>query len=207
MPDHRLLFRFLADLMRVGAAVGAIVALVGIPSFGMEARFLLVLLVLMVPRATGGVPAPLDFAFGATLLVAAWTSTAGWFGTIPISLLVHAVSTGVLAVVLYLVLVQVQVLPEPSEPLRRVRVVGWTVLLGLVGGGVWEAFRWFESVTLPVLGTQVGASMAVHLLVDAGGALIAGLVLGALRGPGHALVARRDRRRVGAGDRLPAGAT
>ena len=190
MARHRLLFRLFADLARVGAAVGAVAALVGIPSFGMEARSLLVLLVLMVPRATGGVPAPLDFAFGATLLVALWTSTAAWYGTTPVGWLVHALASGVTAVVLYLVLVQVQVLGEPNEPLRRVRVVGWTVLLGVVVGGVWEAFRWFESVT------DVGASLAGHLLVDAVGALVAGLVLAARHGRGdHVLREGRGRGR------------
>ncbi|HWM03037.1 MAG TPA: hypothetical protein VNP92_11970 [Actinophytocola sp.] len=189
MAQHRLLFRFLADLARVAAAVGALAALVGIPSFGMEARFLLVLFVLMLPRATGGVPAPLDFVFGATLLVALWTSTAAWYGATPIGWLVHALATGVTAVVLYLVLVQVQVLGEPSGSLRRVRVVGWTVLLGVVVGGVWEAFRWFESVA------HVGASLAGHLLVDAVGAMVAGLVLAALRGPRRGHVVREDRGR------------
>jgi hypothetical protein len=191
MAEHRLLFHFLADLARVAAAVGALAALVGIPEFGMEVRSLLVLLVLMVPRATGGVPAPLDFAFGATLLVALWTSTASWFGTTPFGWLVLAVTTGVTAVVLYLVLVRVQVLGEPRGPWPRLRVVGWTVLLGLVLGGVWEAFRWFESVT------YVGANMAGHVLVDGVGALVAGLVLVALRGPGGSR---------GAADRDPSGA-
>jgi hypothetical protein len=178
MAEHRLLFRFLADLVRVVAAVGALAALVGIPEFGMEVRSLLVLLVLMVPRAMGGVPAPLDFAFGATLLAALWTSTASWFGTTPFGWLVHAVTTGVTAVVLVLVLVRVQVLGEPRGPWREVRVVGWTVLLGVVLGGVWEAFRWFESVT------HVSANMAGHVLVDGVGALVAGLVLGRAARPG-----------------------
>jgi hypothetical protein len=185
MAEQRLLFRLLADLVRVAATVGALAALVGIPAFGMEVRSLLVLLVLMVPRATGGVPAPLDFAFGATLLVALWTSMAGWFETTPFGWLVHAVTSGVTAVVLYLILVRVQVLGEPGGPLRRVRMVGWTVLLGVVLGGVWEAFRWFESVT------PVAANLAGHLLVDAVGALAAGLVLVALRPTASAVTTAR----------------
>jgi hypothetical protein len=193
MAQHRLLLRFLADVVRLAAAVGALTALVGIPSFGMESRFLLVLLVLMVPRATGGVPAPLDIVFGVTLLVALWTSTADWYATMPIGWLVQAVATGVTAVVLYLVLVHVRVLEVPSEPLRRVRVLRWTVLLGLVIAGAWEAFRWFESVTLPVLSAPVGSSLAVDLSVHAVGALVAGLVLASVRWPQRALVSPEDR--------------
>ncbi len=199
MGEHRFAFRLLADLVRVGAAVGAVAALVGIPSFGMGARSLLVVVVLMVPRSTGGVPAPLDFAFGTTLLVALWTSTTGWYAATPVVWLVHAVATGVTAVVLYLVLVAVCVLGEPGGRSRRIGVVRRTVLIGLVVGGAWEAYRWFESIALPVLGTHVGAGVAVHLLVDAAGALVAGLVLAALQGQGRALVAGADPRPVGAG--------
>ena len=185
MTAHPVPFRLLADLVRVGAAVAAVAALVGIPSFGMGARFLLVLLALMVPRATGGVPAPLDLAFGSTLMVALWASTATWYGTTPIVWLVHAVATGVTAVVLNRVLVAVGMLGEPG---RRASVVGRTLLIGLVVGGVWEAYRWVESIALPVLATHGVANLALHLLVDMAGALVAGLVVAALHGSGRALV-------------------
>jgi hypothetical protein len=39
MAAHHVPFRLLGDLVRVGAAVGAVAALVGIPSIGMGARF------------------------------------------------------------------------------------------------------------------------------------------------------------------------
>ncbi len=189
MGEHRLAFRLLADLVRAGVAVGAVAALVGIPSFGIGVRCLLVGFVLMVPRATGHVAAPLDFAFGATLLVALWTSMTGWYTITPILWLVHAAATGVTAVVLYPVLVAVGVLGAPSGRSRRIRVVRTTTVIGLVVGGAWEAYRWFESIALPVIGTHVGAGVAIHLLVDAAGALVAGLVLAALCGPRELLVA------------------
>ena len=58
MTEQGMTFRALADMVRVGAAVSAMAALVGIPSLGLGTRFLLVLLVLMIPRATGGVSGP-----------------------------------------------------------------------------------------------------------------------------------------------------
>jgi hypothetical protein len=207
MGEHRLTFRLLADLVRVGAAIGAVAALVGIPSFEMAGRSLLVVFVLMVPRATGGVPAPLDLAFGTTLLVALWTSTTGWYAATPMVWLVPAVATGVTAVVLHRVLVTVCVLGDPGRS-RRMSVVRRTVLIGLIVGGVWEAYRWFESIALPVLGTHVGPGVALHLLVDASGALVAGLLLAALGGPDRRT---RDRgqpapgRRVGPRGRPPSG--
>ena len=60
------------------------------------------------------------------------------------------------------------------------------MLIGLVVGGAWEAYRWFESIALPVVDTHTVANLAVHLLVDVAGALVAGLVVAALRGPGRA---------------------
>lgn len=178
MAARHVPFRLLADLVRVGAVVGALAALVGIPSVGIGARFLLVLLVLLVPRVTGGVPAPLDLALGLTLLAASGASTASWFVTTPVVWLAHAAATGITAVVLlYVVHVAIGV------PGGRARVVGRTVLIGLVVGGVWETYRWFESIALPAPAGPGTVGLPVHLLVDAVGALVAGLLLATLHRP------------------------
>lgn len=184
MTEHRIVVRLLADLVRVGAAVGALAALVGIPSTGLGTRFVLVLLVLLIPRAVGGVPAPLDLAFGTTLLTAAWVSTAGWYGP-PVAWLVHAVAAGVTAVVLYLVLVEAGLSPGPTDrsAVARARVAGETAAIGVVVGGVWEAYRWLEPVTRSTLATRSATDLVVCLLVDVVGALVAGLVLAAVRRP------------------------
>ncbi len=178
---HRVPFRLFADLVRIGAAVAVLATLVGIPSYGMGARFLLVFLVLMVPWAAGGVPAPLDLTFSAVLLAAMWISTAGWYVASPISLLVPAVAMGITAAVLHLVLARLQVLPDLDGRPSRVGVVGRTVVIGLVVAGVWEAYGWFESFALPAPAPHTGSGLAVRLLVDAAGALVAGLGLAAVR--------------------------
>ncbi len=181
-------FRALADMVRVGAAVSAMAALVGIPSLGLGTRFLLVLLVLMIPRATGGVSAPLDLAFTATLLAAVWMSTADWYHAIPIAWLVHAVAAGVTAVVLHLVLAQVGVLPAPGGRSRaeRAGVVARTVAIGVVVGGVWEAYRWLEPVVVVALAAHTSVDVVVHVLGDAVGALVAGVALAAVHRTGSA---------------------
>ena len=196
-------FRALSDVVRVGAAVSAVAALVGIPSIGLGTRFLLVLLVLMIPRATGGVPAPLDFAFTATLLAAVWMSTADWYHAVPIAWLVHVVAAGVTAVVLHLVLAQVGVLPAPGGRSRgeRARVVARTVGIGVVVGGVWEAYRWLEPVVVP-LAAHTSADLVVHVLGDTVGASVAGLALAAVRRTGSAPAAGAGTSPTAAGDRL-----
>ena len=176
MAEHHVPVRLLADLVRVGAVLGAVAALFGIPSFGAGARSLLVLLVLVVPLATGRVPAPLDLTLGVTLLAALWASTASWYDTGPVVWVAHAVTTGVTAAVMYVVLAR-DVLRATDG---RSCVVLATVLIGLVVGGGWEAYRWFESMALPV-SAQTMTNLPLHLLVDAAGALVAGLVLAAAR--------------------------
>ncbi len=196
-------FRALADVVRVGAAVSAMAALVGIPSVGLGTRFLLVLLVLMIPRATGGVPAPLDLAFTATLVAAVWMSTADWYHAIPIAWLVHGVAAGVTAVVLHLVLAQLGVLPAPGARSRgeRAGVVARTVAIGVVVGGMWEAYRWLEPVVMP-LAAHTSADLVVHVFGDAVGALVAGLALAAVRRPRSAPEEGAGASPISADDRL-----
>src|SRR5690242_12615716 len=164
MAEPHLALRALSDLVRVGAAVSALAALVGIPSLGLGTRFLLVLLVVLIPRATGGVPAPLDLAFTTTLLLAVWASTADWYAAMPAVWLVHAIATGVTASVLYLVLARVGALAAPGGRTRRVRVVVGTAAIGLVVGGVWEAYRWSEPVLVAPAPVHTTADLIVHVL-------------------------------------------
>lgn len=199
MTEPGIALRLLADLMRVGAAVSALAALVGIPSIGLGTRFLLVLLVMMIPRAVGGVAAPLDLAFGATLLAAVWTSTADWYGA-PVAWFVHAAAAGVTAAVLYLVLARTGLLYRQADPsaIYRARVVGHTAAIGLVVGGVWEAYRWLE----PALAARSTQDLVVRLLGDLAGAVIAGLVLSVARRPDDDDGADGAPGRMSADDRL-----
>ena len=94
----------------------------------------------------------------------------------------HAVAAGITAVVLHLVLAQVGVLPAPGGRSRaeRAGVVARTVAIGVVVGGVWEAYRWLEPVVV-ALAAHTSADVVVHVLGDAVGALVAGLALAAVR--------------------------
>ena len=164
---------------------------------------LLVLLVLMIPRATGGVPAALDFAFTATLMAAVWMSIADWYHAVLIAWLVHVVAAGVMAVVLHLVLAQVGLLPAPCGRSwgERAGVVARTVGIGVVVGGVWEAYRWLEPVVVP-LAAHTSADLVVHVLGDMVGALVAGLALAAVRRTTSATSAGAGTRPTAPGDRL-----
>jgi hypothetical protein len=201
MTAHHFPFRLLADLVRVGAAVGVAAALFQFPGNGAGARFLLVLLALLVPRALGGVPGPLDLTFGVTLLATAWASTT-WTGA-PVMWVLQTAATALSAVVLWLVLARAGLLAHPAdEPARpdgrlqptrllsrpspdggsvasrswarRGRVVAQTAAIGLLVCLVWEGARWLEAATRPTVDAMAAGSPVAHVLVGTLGALLGG---------------------------------
>lgn len=200
MTAHDVPFRLLADLVRVGAAVGVAAALFEFPGNGAGARFLLVLLALLVPRALGGVPAPLDLAFCVALLTTAWAAIA-WAGT-PVAWFLQTAASGLSAAVLWLVLARAELVahpaaepagpggtvrptrqllrPAPDHPVanrwwaRQGRVVAQTTAIGLLVGLVWEGVRWLEAATRPSVDAIATGSPVVHVLAAALGALLAG---------------------------------
>lgn len=200
MTAHRFPFRLLADLVRVGAAVGVAAALFEFPGNGAGARFLLVLLAMLVPRALGGVPASLDLVFGVILVATAWASTA-WAGA-PVMWMLQTAATGLSAVVLWLVLARAGLVAQSTDELarqhnalrpisqlpdalsdhlmvhrswaRRGRVVAQAAAIGLLVSLVWEGARWLEAATRPTFDAAVAASPVAHVLAGTLGALLGG---------------------------------
>jgi hypothetical protein len=99
---------------------------------------------LAVPRAAGVRPA-FDIVFCAIVVVAAWSnvlhlyeSVAGW------DLVVHFACTGVLAAMVYIVLVRLELVPEPLVAgARRATPLILVTALGLALSGMWEMIEWF----------------------------------------------------------------
>ncbi|NUU17761.1 hypothetical protein HP550_10930 [Cellulomonas humilata] len=103
------------------------------------ALFLLVLGGTLVPRAIGA-PAGLDVAYCSTLLFAAWSAQLEWYAAVDwLDLAVHAVATGLVAVMALLALVRWRVVAEPAAaPDRIVLVTG----LGATAAVLWEVGEW-----------------------------------------------------------------
>lgn len=103
------------------------------------ALFLLVLGGTLVPRAIGA-PAGLDVAYCVTLLFAAWAAQLEWYAAVGwLDLAVHAVATGLIAVMAFVALVRWGVVTDPgSAPGLIVLVTG----LGAVAAVLWEVGEW-----------------------------------------------------------------
>jgi len=176
-----------ADLVRLAAVVSAVLVLFD-GRWEAGIRFLLVFVVLLVPRHVG-VPSPFEAAFGAALLAAAWASAAdlyqaGWW----VDVAIHFVLGGLTSAMLYLVFAQVGLLPGLHEGVlrrHRISLVILTLTLGLAAGALWELYEWVATSVFPTASIAVGYDDTVlDLAMDGSGSVVAGCVLLAWRRAG-----------------------
>ena len=168
-----------ADVVRVAALVSLVVATVTLGGIA-GALFLLVLGGVSVPRALA-LPAPLDVAYGTSLIFAAWASQLKWYDAVDwLDLAVHLVCTGLIAAVAYLALVRWELLPgaAATPPARAsAGVVVVTAGLGAIAAILWEVGEWAGHTYLDD-GIGVGYDDTVtDLAAGLLGAVVAGLVL------------------------------
>lgn len=166
---------FLADAVRVLGLVSVVVALIGWQPVD-AAVFGLVMIGLVAPRFLGVRPA-LDAAFGLSLLVAGWSSVLDLYRAISWwDLLVHFFTNGLIAAVLYILLIRVAYVPDPAAgPVPLGATVVLTVAVGVAAGVVWEWGEWaghtFIDTTIFVGYTDTLSDLAL----GAAGSLTAGL--------------------------------
>jgi hypothetical protein len=170
------------DVVRVAALVSVAVAPFMLGGVGV-ALFLLVLGGVMVPRALG-VPAVLDLGYCVALLVAAWAAQLGWYSAVPwLDLVMHALCTGMIAVVAYIALVRWGVVPGAGavRPDSARSVVVVITGLGAVASILWELGEWAGHTYLDGE-ISVGYGDTIGDLASAlVGAAVAGVVLAAAR--------------------------
>lgn len=168
----------IADIVRVAGALSVVIA--AIWWTGTDAGILaLALPALLVPRFIGVRPS-FDIAYGVAVLVAAWSnvldlyrSVVGW------DLVVHTVSTGLIAAMAYLALVRWDIMPRPPAARRAAVIV--TTSLGLAASALWEILEWigktFITDEIFVTYTDTIGDMAVGGL----GSLVAGVLVARVR--------------------------
>ncbi len=133
----------IADVLRLLAVLSIVVAAIGWgPLSGLS--FLAVVAVMLIPRVLH-VRASFDIAFGLAILFSTWSSVLGIYLTTRWwDLPMHFLTNGLCAALLFVVLVRLGVLADPStlpHPTLSATVV--TTALGLSLGVIWELFEWF----------------------------------------------------------------
>lgn len=171
--------RWVADVLRLTVLLSGIAVVIFLGGDGAVA-FFLVFVVLLVPR-WAKIAAPFDVALCATLLIACWARQRQWYATVPYAdEAVHFVTPGAVAVAAYLLLAQVQLLPDAREELDTTRKASLALLvtcLGLAIATLWEFFEWVANQYAPQK-TLVGYTDTISDLALGGlGSLIAGLAL------------------------------
>lgn len=171
-------WRHVADATRLATLVSGAIALIwiDIPS---AIGFAVVLAGLLIPRLAH-LAGPFDAAFCATILLATWSGVAGLYEAISWwDLVVHFVTAGSSAAVLYLLLAQLDVTPGTStgKALPSKSIVVLTVALGVTLAVVWEFLEWFGNAFISD-GIHVGyVDTLSDVAVGGAGALLTGLLL------------------------------
>lgn len=165
----------LADGMRVLGVVSIVAAIIGWPPVAAGVLGL-VLIGLVLPRFLGIRP-PVDAAICIVLLIAGWSSVIDVYGAIAWwDILVHFALNGLIAAMLYILLIRVGFVPDPAAtrvPLAA--TVTLTVALGLAAGVLWEVGEW-AGHTFVDERIFVGYTDSIgDLAVGGAGALAAGL--------------------------------
>lgn len=170
---------YLGDFFRLTALALAVLAIF-VWGPAKVVGFLIVFGILLVPRFTK-MPRPFDAAFAGTLVLAALVGSLGWYETIPWSdIVVHTVTTGACAAMLYLVLSRFEVvhsLNDRGPDHYRARIVVLTGVFGLAVGVIWEFLEWAGNAVAPEA-VHVGYTDTIgDLAADLAGSIIAGIFL------------------------------
>lgn len=171
-----------ADVMRLAMFASGIMSLVG-GTVESTLQFGLLFLVLLGTRAFGA-PRPFDAAFGATLLCAGWARSLRWYEQYPwTDIPIHFVTTGAVAAMLYLILAQLDLLPDLHDDvvaLNPSSIVLITTAFGVTAGVVWEFYEWAVERFVPGTMILVGYTDTIgDLAMDTLGSIVAGMFLAA----------------------------
>ncbi len=174
-----------ADAVRLAGLGSLLMAVVWFDAVAVALMFL-VLGGLVVPRLLA-VPGPLDVTYGVAVLVAAWSGVLDVYTAVRWwDLVVHAVVTGLVAVLAYGLVVRLGVALDPADVARRSHRVGVPVLTTALGLGLsvlWELGEWLGHTYLEPSIFVSEVDTLGDLAAGGVGSFVAGLaVMAAARG-------------------------
>lgn len=141
-------------------------------------RLLVVFAALLVPRIVR-LPEPVDFAVCLAVPLATFASVFHWYRDVMwLDWVIHAVTTGTLALTVFLLLVRTSLMPERRD-YRFSAIVVQVAVIGTTLGVLWEFYEWFvETFTATRIAVGYGDTIA-DLAMDLLGSVVAGVALAA----------------------------
>lgn len=176
--DAHVRGRRVGDAVRVAAviSIGIAVLWYGIPEILGFTVVALGLIGLRIAHLAG----PFDAAFSSTILLATWSGVAGLYEAITWwDIMVHFVTAGSSAAVLYLLLASTEVTPGSpvGKALPSRSIVVLTFAFGITVAVLWEFAEWAGNAFISK-GIHVGyVDTLIDVAVGGVGAIIAGLLL------------------------------
>lgn len=179
-PVARRTLSAVADATAVAALVSCI-AVFFVGSAEPAFRFLVVFVLLILPRVAG-VPAAFRAAFGLALLTATWVGAAHWYDDAWwVDVVIHFVLPATTAAMLYFVLARQDRLPALDEGVFRrhaTAVVLIVTALGLAVAALWEMYEWSALALFPSATITTGYDDTILDLAMGGlGAVAASLLM------------------------------
>lgn len=168
----------IGDACRAAAVLSVVAAVIwfGIPEI---IGFVIVTIGLMIPRLAH-LAGPFDAAFCATILIASWSAVAALYAAITWwDILVHFVTAGSSAAVLFLLLAQTEITPGSSvgKALPSRSIVVMTFAFGITLAVLWEFLEWAGNAFV-TKGIHVGyVDTLIDIAIGGAGAIIAGTLL------------------------------
>lgn len=182
MPTHSNLVHIrgqrIGDVVRAAAILSIVAAAIwfGIPEI---IGFTVVTMGLTIPRVAH-LAGPFDAAFSATILLASWSAVAALYAAITWwDILVHFITAGSSAAVLFLLLARTEVTPESpvGKALPARSTVVLTFAFGITVAVLWEFLEWAGNAFV-TRGIHVGyIDTLIDIAVGGAGAIIAGILL------------------------------
>jgi hypothetical protein len=176
--DAHVRGRRIGDAFRIAAVVSIGIAVLwyAIPEVLGFAVVAAGLIVLRLARLAG----PFDAAFSATILLATWSGVAGLYEAITWwDIMVHFVTAGSSAAVLYLLLASIEITPGSpvGKALPSRSIVVLTFAFGITVAVLWEFAEWAGNAFISK-GIHVGyVDTLIDIAVGGVGAIIAGILL------------------------------
>ena len=177
--DWNRVIRDPLDLLRLVPLIGGIVTLI-VGDHEYTGALFGTFLLLLAPRILN-VPRPFDLMFQLGMNLALWGNVVGLFDDIyGYDKVVHFILPCGSSMLLYIVITRLRIVPDLSHDNalhNRAAMVLFTLMFGLLTGGIFEIWEWFSNT---VFGTHMYVSYGDSIgdLIDDGlGALIGGVFL------------------------------